>query len=439
MRGRRPPVATVVAIAGVLTFAVLRVPLPAELPQAVFKSYLTGAGSRPAAVAFGGDYLWFTDPDANQIGRLDLWDGSVARFDVPTPDSGLGGISTTTFRGFLEVWFTESRANKIGRLLADGTIEELDVPTAGSEPWSIAASYWNDEVWFTERAGNKLARIEAGGTITEFPIPAAESRPTGLVRDFGPVGLDIVFTAPGRNALGIRSATSGQFREIPIPTPDSDPYEIAFDSEGTIWFTEPAADKIGRYRDGGVIEEIAVAPGGAPTGIATAYGLAGAWFTEPGANRVGIVRADGRITEYRMLQDGSEPFGIVTTSGFYSFVAASGRSQILRVGTDVAVIAGFGPAGTWDSRLDAANREDVASGAFVGRYPDPPGVCPSVGCFGIGGFELDASGTASFRAEDGSVFGDFSTAFVRSPEFELTPSLHTRHWNLARPSQGART
>src|ERR1700730_404714 len=64
-------------------------------------------------------------------------------------------------------------------------ISEFTVPTAGRDPWWVAAGP-DGNVWFTEFHSGNIGRITASGTITEFAVPTANSAPFGIAA--GPDG-----------------------------------------------------------------------------------------------------------------------------------------------------------------------------------------------------------------------------------------------------------
>ena len=100
----------------------------------------------------------------NSIDRLAL-DGSYTNY-VISPAIGSSypilqpfGI-TAGADGAL--WFTEANANKIGRITTGGVITEYAIPTANSFPLNITTGPDN-AVWFVEEAGNKIGRVSTGG------------------------------------------------------------------------------------------------------------------------------------------------------------------------------------------------------------------------------------------------------------------------------------
>ena len=122
--------------------------------------------------------LWFTESDANKIGRITTA-GVVTQFPLPagnTPTS-----ITTGPDGNL--WFTEAGYGKIGRITTTGVITEFPL-TPGSYIYS-----WNESItagpdgniWFTEQSAggvNEIGRITTAGVVTgDFPLPADSALP----------------------------------------------------------------------------------------------------------------------------------------------------------------------------------------------------------------------------------------------------------------------
>lgn len=81
-----------------------------------------------------------------------------------------------------------------------------------------------------------------GQVITEFPIPTALSGPEGITA--GPDG-NLWFTEAAANKIG-RITPDGSITEFPIPTAASRPRKITAGPDGNLWFTESSGNKIGR-------------------------------------------------------------------------------------------------------------------------------------------------------------------------------------------------
>ncbi len=141
--------------------------------------------------------LWFTEFDANQIGRMTL-KGEFKEFALPSfrlPE----GITTGPDGN---IWFTEEQG-WIGRMTPAGVLTEFPLPTTGAEPTAITAGP-DGNLWFTVTGPNALGRITPDGHISLFALAADASAPSGITRgpdgnlwfieQYGKIG----FITPGR-------------------------------------------------------------------------------------------------------------------------------------------------------------------------------------------------------------------------------------------------
>jgi streptogramin lyase len=87
-------------------------------------------------------------------------------------------------------------------------------------------------------------------------------------------------------AQGAAGAPVGAFSEFPIPTANSEPVGITAGPDGNVWFTELAANKIGRITPGGTISEFPIPTGGRPGRIAAGPD-GNLWFTAKLGNKIG--------------------------------------------------------------------------------------------------------------------------------------------------------
>src|SRR6202167_3482311 len=101
---------------------------------------------------------------------------------VSTPNTSMGGI-TAGPDGAL--WFTEGDADKIGRITTMGVVTEYAVPTLGSDPYDISSGP-DGALWFTEHYGYKIGRITTSGVLPEFSMPTMDAWPYGITA--GPDG-----------------------------------------------------------------------------------------------------------------------------------------------------------------------------------------------------------------------------------------------------------
>jgi virginiamycin B lyase len=207
--------------------------------------------SSPADLAFDAQgNLWFTELNANRIGKLDpakaksLSSEGITEYELPHPNSKPHFL-TIAKNGI--IWFTEG-ANRIGSLdPKTGEIKEYNIPSPHSEPHQIIECQ-NGLIWFLEFQTNKIGRLDPKtGKITEFPI--GPGNPHALVL----VDNKIWYTQGGMywvntffNKLGSMDIKTGEVEEIIIPPEKSVPRGLTLSKDGTIWLTLMFASKLAK-------------------------------------------------------------------------------------------------------------------------------------------------------------------------------------------------
>jgi virginiamycin B lyase len=106
-------------------------------------------------------------------------------------------------------------------------------------------------LWMVELGTDVIGHLTTSGSYTEYHVPFTGSRPSSITK--GSDGA-IWFTDAGTNAIG-RVTTAGVFSEFSLPTPNafiqypsgivSCPQKCG-GAHGRLWFSEPAAHKVGR-------------------------------------------------------------------------------------------------------------------------------------------------------------------------------------------------
>ena len=122
--------------------------------------------------------------------------------------------------------------------------------------------------------------------------------------------------------------------EYPLLTAAAQVTGISKGLDGSVWFTETAANKIGRLSSTAVVTEFPiVTPGAAPLMITN--GPNGAlWFTESGTNAIGYLPLSGTgQTTFTLPNPLSRPWGIVTGPDGNLWVTDPGANEILSVTT----------------------------------------------------------------------------------------------------------
>jgi streptogramin lyase len=247
---------------------------------------------------------WFTEwgTAGLKIGEMSP-SGTFSEFPLQTQPESI------TIASDGAVWFTEPDAEKIGRITLIGGLAEFPVSGHGA-PEDITAGP-DGRLWFTltldnQGGGNQIGAMTTSGILTTFTLPHSASQPNGITT--GPDGL-LWFTEIKGNRIG-RITTSGAITEFNIPTAGSDPVDIVTGPDGRLWFTEKKGQKIGRITTTGTMKEFIIMAGvnSQPDGIASAGGEL--WFTEYNKNKVSSITTTGTVVRHAIPTAASHPTSI---------------------------------------------------------------------------------------------------------------------------------
>lgn len=167
--------------------------------------------------------------------------------------------------------------------------------------------------WFTEIIGDKIGFVSPRTpyAMREFRLPYPGSEPDAIVR--GPDGA-MWFTEWAGRIARISTRAPYAIEEFDTPT-SSIVHKLLVDRHGTLWYTQPFADKIGRVvvkrGEVGRITEYSVSANSAPAGLALARDGT-IWFTELFAGRIGHFdpgRPD-RMTTYSLPSTSHAPLDV---------------------------------------------------------------------------------------------------------------------------------
>src|ERR1700716_2591335 len=134
-----------------------------------------------------------------------------------------------------------------------GTVVEYAGPETAplGEPSGITVAP-DGSLWFAQTHNNKIGRITTDGVITQVALPAASCpglasdlacEPTGIAADNNRATW---FTEPDANRIGRFHPATTSFTEYPLPEGSISPGGIALGSDQRIWFTfEQAAGSRG--------------------------------------------------------------------------------------------------------------------------------------------------------------------------------------------------
>ncbi len=178
--------------------------------------------------------------------------------------------------------------------------------------------------------------VAPNAPLTGFPIPTANSGPANIT-----TGVDGTFYFTETNANKIGQITKqGVIKEFPVPTANSQPFDITAHRDFSIWFTERGANKIGRMTLDGTITEFTIPTlNSQPFGVAS--GSDGAlWFTENVGNKIGRITTEGVITEFTIPTANSNPWYITSGPDGNMWFTERTASKIGRI-TPAGVITEF--------------------------------------------------------------------------------------------------
>jgi streptogramin lyase len=265
------------------------------------------SASAPQGIAPGPDgALWFTEFNGNRIGRITT-SGTITEYPIPTSKSFPLGIAAGPDGA---LWFTESSGNNaggnnIGRITTAGVISEF--PThfeaiAAPSPGPIVAGP-DGNLWFavggfvgTVGTFDEFARITTSGTVTKLNALVLAGHATGIA--VGPDGALWFGEGSGLGGIG-RITSGGTLTAFATPTANSGANGAAAGPDGALWFIEAACGpscgepsiphKVGRISMSGVVNEYPLPnPAASPAGI-TAGSDGAMWFTETAANQIGRI------------------------------------------------------------------------------------------------------------------------------------------------------
>lgn len=281
--------------------------------------------------------IWFTIPEDNAIGSLEVTSPTNYQFDRYTiPTNNSNPYDLVYHDGY--VWFTEQAGNKIGRLnTTSGNITEYVVPTANSGPSGIDVAS-DGTVWFVQKTGNKVARFNPGDqSFDEYPYVRSGAQPEEIS-----VGNNAVwFTIPNQNYTARFTPSNGEFLNVPVVDFGQASHPaggIAVDSSNMPWITAPTKDYIGRYAPGTLAYWAwkSVTSGDHPTGISISAegGVTKVWFVGTQGNRAGFLTATSTrgilsLQEQPLPSAGSQPRDIIVDDDGTAWITAPGTGHIV--------------------------------------------------------------------------------------------------------------
>jgi len=172
------------------------------------------------------------------------------------------------------------------------------------DPW-----VYEGDVWFVGQRGDYVARFDpGGGEFYDYPLPSGTGPHSVVVDERG-----AWFAANRAGYVGLLQPRSGEIRRYELPGDGPrDVHTMAFTSEGNLWFTVQAGNRIGHLdtESGNMTVFAVVTPGSRPYGLTVVEDVP--WVALFGTNRLAIVVA-GDVREFELPREEARPRRIAAT------------------------------------------------------------------------------------------------------------------------------
>ena len=217
-------------------------------------------GALPIGVAVTGTnpaHVWIAEYGLNRITRV-IFTGTAnyAQTAYPVTSTANSGPFLIALAG-RSVWFTEREANRVGRLdTSTGQLVEFyghGLPAnAGLADIAVAP---DTSIWVAGQSAKRLYRLVITST-TDYAFQefltgisaAAAVGPFGLdvMPGISPLSYQIAFASPQGNLIGVLTPGSGQVLIAGVIPRGFAPTDIVYEAaRDNLWFSEPGANGIG--------------------------------------------------------------------------------------------------------------------------------------------------------------------------------------------------
>jgi len=294
-------------LTGFVTLACLAVPGTTTAVVGRGSEFSLAPGMHASTLTLGPDgNMWFGGSRQGRKGTVDVVGrvtpgGHVSEFALPPRSPAELGISSIVAGSDGHLYFTQPNANAIGRVSTSGQIESLGpLPNAGSRPRTIVAAP-DGTLWVTEEGIDRVGHIYIGtGFLQEIGL-APGARPTGIAA--GPDGT-IWVAEPGLHRVG-RKVPSEPFVSLQV-FDRSIPSAVVRGPEGDVWVTDEGGPWLERFAPSSFTPKAEYKRLELPFGRGTRWLVFGPrgdfWFSS--GNRVGSISPDKFLGEPACLPAG---------------------------------------------------------------------------------------------------------------------------------------
>lgn len=286
-------------VLGIIVVAGCALLLARVIPEQKFVEYrMADPHDAPIAIAAGTDgSVWFTIDHANTIGRFR--GGRIER--LPTSSRNVEPLGLAVGPDG-SAWYTDLPARAIARISSVGEIARfvLDTPITRLGRLAIAP---DGALWFADQTGYGVTRLQ-DGAFTRHQIQSARGGPYGVTATADGT---IWATLQNGNQL-LRIAADGTSRTFDLPRGGAVPTDVAVGTDGSVWFLQFRANRIGRFKDGQFSDVDAGRENAGLSGLAVAPN-GDIWFSMLRRASLGRLR-DGHIAVFALPRENARPFSV---------------------------------------------------------------------------------------------------------------------------------
>jgi virginiamycin B lyase len=267
-------------------------------PAGFVEYHMEDPQDAPIAIAAGADgAIWFTIDHADSIGRVR--DGRFERLPTSTRNIEPLGLAVAVDGS---AWFTDIATRSIAHITGAGEIARfvLDTPIARLGRLAIAL---DGAVWFADATGYGVTRLK-DGVFARHRIETARGGPYGVALT---ADGSVWATLQYGNQL-LRIAPDGTDATFDLPHPAAVPTDIATGRDGSLWFLQFRANRIGRFKDGRFSDVEASPENAGLSGLAVAHND-DVWFGMLRRGSLGRLR-NGRIDVFALPRNNARPFSV---------------------------------------------------------------------------------------------------------------------------------
>ncbi len=297
----RRRLAAIIAVAGIAVLVAASVLLVrGGAPSArLFVEYpMSDPQDAPMAIAAAADgTMWFTIGQAESIGRVR--GGRVDRLRTPGRNFEPVGLAVAADGS---AWYTDIERGAVMRMSPAGEVSQFALDSAIVRLGRLATGP-DGSVWFADITGGGVTRLK-DGAFTPHEIGSGGGGPYGVA--VTPEGV-VWATLQGDGKL-VRIEPAGAPVTIDLPRPGAVPTDIAIGGDGSVWFLQFRANRVGRWQDGKFSDFEVAKENAGLSGLAVA-GDGAVWFGMVRSSSLGRLR-DGRVDTFHLPRDNARPYTI---------------------------------------------------------------------------------------------------------------------------------